>query len=455
MHYEWSNGEDVTSHGSVALLQVGSNVLTFRGQWIPGGPWERFGLYNSYVVIRVDGSVLKVPAHAGELVPGSTEDLVASLAQLGGGEEAPRAPMTMELDPTYRCASLDCGGRCFSARYRSQAPGASIPTALLEEALIHFAEEGGRIVRFDGGGDPLLHPAVRSGYLPALADLLGLKSTILTSGDLLDRTEIERLGAARCYLRISFNAASDRVRQEFHGNAIPIRGIFSAVERLAAWMERSGIRTPIGATFLLDVSNFHEVAACAHLCRDAGISHFSVRRVLGPPNLRPAFSEHQEQAIQQLLAEVASLAGPSFRVFCPWRRLNEPDLSPASGELQASRCWQSTLKVIVEPTLDSSSFRAQLCGRYRGGGIGQRMRLPELFTSSDGSHWLDQWRRSFREYEPGRAHLPSLCVSCIDRGFIELIERLVGFLGPNPRGFSVLHLASPEAQKVEVWGASE
>ena len=232
-----------------AELRLSGKILRFPGRWVPGGPWERFGLYDQYVVVRDDGEVARFPAHAGDVVPGSTEDVIAVLQGFDPEARRPRAPLTLELDPTNRCTSMDCGGHCFSAEYRGLDPTGEIPAEALAAIIRRFAAEGGRIVRFDGGGDPLSHAAVRSGELPELADRCGLKSTILTSGDLLERTDLPRIGAAGCYLRVSLNAATDETRRRFHGNRIPLSRIFRRIEELSGWIAANRPGLPIGSTY--------------------------------------------------------------------------------------------------------------------------------------------------------------------------------------------------------------
>ncbi len=428
----------------MARVIIGERVTEFAGRWVTGGPWERFGLYNHYVVVRDDGEVMKIPAHAGELVPGSTEDLDAVLRRCDPVTMRPSAPMTLELDPTYTCPSKDCGGRCFSAPYRRLAPRATVPTSLLDDLLRDFAREGGRVVRFDGGGDPLAHPAVRSGELLELANEVGLKTTILTSGDLLAQTDLLRIGRANCYLRVSLNAATNETRQRFHGNSVSLNAIFSTLERFASWLALENIKAPIGATFLLDVINCREVYECARIAREAGIAHFSVRRVLGPPSLRPEFSAAEVATVKDQFAKVRELESSRFRVFLPWRFLDEPDLNPAKGDFRVTRCWQSTFKTVIEPDPTSGGFRAQLCGRYRGSGVGQLMQMPPLFSSVEGSAWTDQWRKSFTDYGVSRDALPQTCISCIDRGFIMMIDSLLLFLKNPSNEFHILHLDSEE-----------
>ncbi len=427
---------------ATATLSIGSERHVFKGRWIVGTPWQRFGLYDTYVVVRADGRLLEIPAHAGELVPGSTEDLLDVIRTLDLEERRPPAPLTLELDPTYRCASSDCGGHCFSAAYRSIAPTATIPTKLAEEIIRTFAVRGGRIVRFDGGGDPLLHPDVRSGGLVEYAARFGLKTTILTSGDFLHRADLRRIAEGNCYVRVSLNAATDETRMRFHGNRIPVTQILESMEILSGHYSDIESETPIGATFLLSSVNFHEVLACARAARDVGVRHFSVRRILGPKELRPVFTTDEQSQIRELLDEVASLHTDEFRVAVPWRAPQEPDLNPSAGDFSATQCWQSTFKTVIEPDPDSDGARAQICGRYRGSGVGQRATLPPLFPIADGHRWIDSWQSSFSEFPVSRVQLPRTCVSCIDRGFINMVDRIFAFTEGSTDGISVLHLDS-------------
>lgn len=436
-----------------AYLFVGDRVTKYPGRWVYGGPWERFGQYNHYVVVCDDGRVLLLPAHAGDIVPGSTEDFEFVLRRFDREAQRPPAPMTIELDPTYRCTSKDCGGRCFSAAYRALAPRATIPTQLMCELIHEFAADGGRVVRFDGGGDPLSHPAVRNGELPLLARQLELKTTILTSGDLLAEADLPRIGDADCYLRISLNAATEQMRRRFHGNRKSLRKIVDAIASFANWLVRNNPDLPIGVTFLLDASNYHEVLNCARMVRDIGVSHFSARRVLGPPSLRPLFSPAQLSYAEQLLAQVTELADERFRVFVPWRPLDETDLDPSMGDFQMTRCWQSTFKSVVEPDPDNGGLRVQLCGRYRGNGFGQLMQLPPLYSSHNARGWVERWQQSFTAYPLSRAVLPRTCVSCIDRGFILMTERILHFLESMTHDFRIfhLHLHAPNRNAERTW----
>ena len=421
------------------------------GRYVYGTPWQRFGLYNSYVVVGSDGRILKMPAHAGELVPGSTEDLVAALDECHG-DGFPAVPMTVELDPTYQCTSHDCGGYCFSAGYRSMSPSASIPYLQLERFIREFRAAGGRILRFDGGGDPLAHKGIRSGALVELAASQGLKTTILTSGDLLDRSDLARIAESGCYVRVSLNASTNRTREAFHGNEIPLTRILNGIEELSRLLTNLRSDVPVGATFLLAPINFLEVAEAARMARSVGIRHFSVRRILGPEWLRPTFGKKQSDLLNDLLSEVRQMHSDDFRVAVPYRPVAQPDLNPANGEFCATQCWQSTLKTVVEPN-PGGGIQLQLCGRYRGGGVGQRLAMPALVSLPQPMGWVERWQESFTDFPVSRKDLLKTCVSCIDRGFILMVDRLVNFLRHTSGPITILHLDSPTPHEVVEWNS--
>jgi hypothetical protein len=86
-------------------------------------------------------------------------------------------------------------------------------------------------------------------------------------------------------------------------------------------------------------------------------------------------------------------------------------------------------------------LRVQLCGRYRGGGLGQAMQLPALSTRADGTGWVEEWRSTFTSYGLSREELPRHCKSCIDRGFIQMVDEILGFVDePWLEDWYLLHL---------------
>src|SRR5262249_50539336 len=144
-----------------------------------------------------------------------------------------------------------------------------------------------KVVRFDGGGDPLTHP----GLLTAidLCACLGLRTAVLTAGDLLSARHIPTFVRARTYVRVSLNAASDQTRSLLHGhtgNHYLLSRILDTVSLLSAARDDqlgSTGRTemPIGATSMIHPANVHETVAIAARARDAGFDHLSFRVILG------------------------------------------------------------------------------------------------------------------------------------------------------------------------------
>jgi hypothetical protein len=207
----------------------------------------------------------------------------------------------------------------------------------------------------------------------------------------LHRTNLHRIAEHDCYVRVSLNASTDKTRRAFHGNAISLSSILASVERLLNCLSINRSEVPVGATFLLAPTNYAEAADCARLARRVGIRHFSVRRILGPPWLRPYFNKEAERHLMDLVAEIGEMHSNDFRVAVPFRPINQDDLDPRAGDFTAGRCWQSTFKTVLEPDPATRGARVQLCGRYRGGGGAQRLALPALFVLRPNEEWLYRW----------------------------------------------------------------
>lgn len=433
-------GVDLTANS-----RRGAHESTVHGTLVPGQGWERFGRYNAVRFRREDGAETLLKTHAGELTPGSTEDFLDYLRTCDGAP--PQAPFTLELDATYRCTSPGCGGACFSAEYRRLRPSAEMSSITITTAIREFAKEGGRVVRFDGGGEPLLHEGIRSGRHVVEAAELGLRTTVLTAGDQLPYSDWRSIVDAGCYLRISLNAASAATRRRVHGRRSDVALLWSTLEQICQYSSRhSG--PPVGTTFLLTATNYGEVEQAARRAREIGVSHFSARRVLGPPALRPHLPESAVRELDDLLAATQMLGTEDFVVMVPSRTLAEPDLSPRDGDFAARECWQSTFKTVLEPADSPDQVRIQLCGRYRGGGVGQLTTRPALAANVDPSRWVGTWRSSFIDHQSSRPALIQECISCIDRGFIATADALVDFteMGRHPVQADHLWLTAAEVE---------
>lgn len=412
------------------------NIKINYGKLVFGSPWERFGKYNYYLVIDEEKNTSLIKGHAGELVPGSTEDLIEFYNKMNWQTGIPSAPMTLELDSTYSCLSKDCGGHCFSYSYRKTNPEAQISADNMKFIISHFAKEGGRIVRFDGGGEPLLSTGVANGLLVNHAYSLGLKTTILTSGDIFgtDNVNKDLLIDSECYIRFSLNAATQKTRKRIHGNNISLIEIFNAIKSFSNKLMIKNKNTPIGATFLLSHINFQEIFECAKICKDIGVKHFSVRRVLGPEEIRPDFNENERRVIKEQFNLIKNLENEEYQIFLPWRDLNEPDL-PAKL-FDVDRCWQSTVKTVIEPDPSfPGKAKIQMCGRCRGNTISNK--LPPISKEIENGNWLLSWRNTFKSYPFSREELLQQCNSCIDYGFIKLFDELAKYKNQN---ISLVHV---------------
>jgi hypothetical protein len=165
--------------GHSFLIQPGGGepVDLGPGRVVEGDDNVTFGHWTALVAWSpATRSFRMIPAHGGEVLPGRLSDHIAAL--LAGIRDGRPQPVQLDLDITMACASA-CTF-CFSAGYRADGgSGRHLSWPALERTLRSAAGMGVRVVRFDGGGDPLVSP-----HFAAAVDLcrqLGLTSAVLTA----------------------------------------------------------------------------------------------------------------------------------------------------------------------------------------------------------------------------------------------------------------------------------
>lgn len=402
--------------------------------------WDGFGLSNAILLSTGNKKVI-IPGHNGEIVPGFIEeDLMPAIKEVIETGRL-KYPIIAEIDPTWKCRSINnCGGHCFSALYR-KGKSFSIPIKQIEKFIQEFVEGGGKIVRWDGGGEPLLYQWIRNGELIEKCAKYNLKQTILTSGDRLSDANTTSFIDCNVYLRTSLNAATNETHKRFHGCPQPLTEIIKALEKYISKKKNALLHdyTPTGATFLLSHLNYKEVFDCAKLAKEIGIDHFSVRRVLGPKWLRVDNELIIEEELKDLFMKIEQLRSDTFVLFIPWRSVTENDIK--AFEIDSDCCWQSIFKTFMEPSIDGKGMNMTLCGRYRGGGIGQLKQIEQTIIDGTNNNYLNSWKYFLQKYD--RKRLINTCPSCIDRGFIVFVNNLLkglNFLGRINFDFQYIHI---------------
>ena len=162
----------------------------------------------------------------------------------------------LQVHPSLRC-NLRCL-HCYSSSGPEEAGGMELSTLL--SAASDAAAEGFDVLSVSGG-EPLLYPEL--GALLDGAHALGMRTTVVTNGMLLDERRLDVLSGRADVLAISLDGIP-----ESHDR---MRGSPRAFERMAGRLE--GLRAtgiPFGFIFTLTYSNAHELEWAARFAGEQG-----------------------------------------------------------------------------------------------------------------------------------------------------------------------------------------
>jgi MoaA/NifB/PqqE/SkfB family radical SAM enzyme len=402
-----------------------------------GNGSEIFGRWNALVAVHSAPGSTVFRAHGGEIIPGTIDDHIDRIRHnVASGTEI---PVQVDMDISMACPSACLF--CFSAEYRSaRTTGRLMEPELMLSLIRQSAQLGVKVVRFDGGGDPLTHPA-----LPRAIDLcqeLGMRTAVLTAGDLLSERLIPTFLNARTYVRVSLNAAEDTTRNAVHhrpGSRYGVRRIFDVVrcladQRDAAFGSAGYAEMPIGATSMIHPLNAAETIAIAENAKRAGFDHLSFRVILGEA-LRADFTKAARSQLADAFDRIRnSVADDKFQVFLPTRNITDDGYIPS---LYFSRCRASTHRALIE--VGPAPERAALipCGRYRGSGYsGGPDADGVVFAHLSSAEpledvWMDQHMRQLLGSFPRR------CKDCIDRSANIFLETVTTILQADPQSVFV------------------
>ena len=306
---------------------------------------------------------------------------------------------------------------CFSAPYRAtRETDRSLNTSLLIDIIEAWIGLGVKVIRFDGGGDPLAHPDCVTAIQRAAQ--LGARTAVLTAGDLLACTDLDALVEAKTYVRVSVNAATNSVRQEIHRSSsrnLSMSHVLTSMRRLADLRsavhgQRARTEMPLGATFMVHPTNVVDIESAAHAVREAGFDHISFRVVLGADHA-VAFSREAADLAHRGLARATEMTEDRFRVFVPKRLLTDSGYVPSR---YFGTCVAAAHRVLVEVGANRHEAAVVPCGRYRGHGYrGGTMPSTHILgtihshscVTEQGLAWL----------QPVASRYPIECGDCIDR----------------------------------------
>lgn len=383
---------------------------------------EAYGRWNALIAFDKDGTPQGwIRAHDGDFFPESYRDYVDVIHQRRSHSDYQGHPIRVDIDITQNC-NAKCTF-CFSRPYQTlDYRNVSMRPTDLREVIHGCAERGAKTIRYCGGGEPLVHPEIEE--LLGFPGEFGLKLSLITNGDFLDRRIGEKLVASVDNLHWSVNAATDQTRVKIH-RPDPGANKLSVSRRWIRWLvdaakHRSSERPMlIWATYLLVPENIDEIVTAARQMKDLGIKSVSFRPVYHGhhSSWTPAMIEQCKAALK----EVRKYADPpKFYVFTPSRN------PPVAGNLNPndffSYCFSRELRTVLESTRAGMQF--QSCGLYRGN--------PE--TSYDLNTGIDGFSRSWKDFmsKPSPSQAPGDCRKCIDVSMNVTLSFIDQMLSLNP-----------------------
>lgn len=325
---------------------------------------EAYGRWNALIAFDEYSTPLGWSrAHDGDFFPESYRDYVDEIRRRCSQGEFWEHPIRVDIDITQIC-NAKCTF-CFSRIYQTEDyRRAWVRSTDLRKVISKCAKCGVKTVRYCGGGEPLVHPEIEN--ILGFPREFGLKLTLITNGDLLNRRTCEKLVASVDNLHWSVNAATDQTRIKVHRPG-PGANQLSESRRWIRWIVEEAKQRQnespmlIWATYLLIPENIDEITTAARQMRDLGIKSVSFRPVYH--GLHTKWTSEMIRKCQAALREVIEYADPPrFYIFTPSR------ISAVAANLNPndffSRCYSRELRTVLESTISSMQF--QTCGLYRG-----------------------------------------------------------------------------------------
>lgn len=390
--------------------------------------FESYGLWNSLSAYDQAGKLIAIiPAHDGDFFPESPLDHVELLRKTvltGKTDRYHFWPVRVDIDITQKCTS-NCYF-CYSRQYAFNQlySDAEISAATFEAIIEELAKGGTRSVRFTGGGEPLIHPEIKR-MLP-LPQHYGLRSCIITNGDLLDKETCELLVANVEHIRISINAAQTSTRQRLNRSTLKVNDLIEIFRHIEYMIQLrndiwSSKRRPlIWVTFLLLPENVNEIYLAAQIIRDLGVDSISFRPVYH--DLSHRFSANELEILKCQLKLASNLHSPPiFQVFTPRRDITVAGhISPAVHFL---KCVSCSLRTIIEAT--NLGPMIKVCGLHRGSG-GESLGLM-----TRGIQFSELWNS--HRVKGILSNRTKTCQSCIDVSMNVTLNEVLRVLIEHPK----------------------
>jgi MoaA/NifB/PqqE/SkfB family radical SAM enzyme len=386
-----------------------------------------YGLWNCLLVYDSFGNICAtLPAHDGDFFPDRPDDYIKLLRKsIVTGQKSKHTlwPIRVDIDITQRCTSncYFCYSKLYSLKPSYQ--NAKISLTDFEKILNDLSKNGTKSIRFTGGGDPLTHPDIKK--MLTLPRQYGLRSCIITNGDLLNEEINKILIANTDHIRISINAGTDSTRYSLHhsrANRSKLSDILIQIKNLVdlrtdVWPSQK--KPLIWTTFLLLPENISEIYYAAKLMEECGVDSISFRPIYHSINL--PFSKKEVDTINNQFRKAMQFhCPPCFQVFIPKREFNEAgQLNPIN---YFNTCLSCGMRTVIEATAEAPMV--SICGLYRGE-IDQNLGLIKK-----GISFSEIW--TGEKTEQILSNKPASCRNCIDISMNITLHSIKDILIKNP-----------------------
>ncbi len=217
-------------------------------------------------------------------------------------------PIYVEIAPTSAC-----NYKCVFCAFDYVARNIKIIDKKVYYSLIdQFKDLGIKSVMLAGEGEPLLHKDISN--LVRYTRNQGIDVSITTNGSLLNRFNYEDFLPYLSWVRISFNAASEKNYKSIHS----IQGklfhrTLDNIKKATEFKKKHSLKVTIGMQFLLIEENGHEVIEIAKIGKELGVDYLSIKPYSQhPKSINKLGADYQKFAV--LKEKIMSYATEDYKI---------------------------------------------------------------------------------------------------------------------------------------------
>lgn len=279
--------------------------------------------------------------------PLTIEDYIENVVALE--HNRPLRTLYAEIRPTTVC-DHSCKG-CFSEEFRRKR--ADLNPDRLMRLIGELNELNVGLVRFSGGGDPLLYKGIEAAVEKASST--GMGTVLITNGSILHTKELSRFVDHLNLLRVSINGGTEShsvihgCPKESYGRIVQSLEVISTI-RARKKAER---KLYLGVTYLIFPENVHEMRATAQMLKNAGVDGIYFRA----PNSHEQFTPAILQRLMQEADASRALTDDTFFVHVA-KRLFDANANPSVNK---TYCYSAQFRLYIE-----ADGQVTGCGRWSG-----------------------------------------------------------------------------------------